>query len=292
MNYATSQIRNIIDGVYDVQKLRIATGNRVVAALRPDAVVKTTEDGEEKQDDSVIRAIVNEYRRVADAYASEFHGKGSIEKALNGTEYIKNKMDWALVENYMRLVETEDGLTKVVDRIVKDHPMWDKFFADVKGCGTLMAGVCLAYLDPYKARHVSSFWKYCGLDVVMTEDGKWEGRQKKHTEMRPYIDKDGNEGEKRSITYRPMLKTKLVGVLGSSFLRAKGSHYGQVYYDYKHRLDQREDLTPIHKHRMATRYAVKMFLRDMWVAWRELEGLEVTEPYEVAKLGHRPHGAA
>lgn len=27
-------IRNLINGVYDIQKLRIATGNRVVAALR------------------------------------------------------------------------------------------------------------------------------------------------------------------------------------------------------------------------------------------------------------------
>ena len=41
---------------------------------------------------------------------------------------------------------------------------------------------------------------------------------------------------------------------------------------------------------MATRYAVKMFLRDLWVAWRQLEGLPVSEPYEVAFLGRRPHG--
>lgn len=169
--------------------------------------------------------------------------------------------------------------------------MWDAFFAGVKGCGPLMSAVCLAYFDPYKARHASSFWRYAGLDVQRDPDkDKMRGVGKWYTEERPYIDKDGKEQMKKSLTYNPFLKTKLVGVLGSAFLRAKDSYYGKVYYDYKNRLDNREeDFSPIVKHRMATRYAVKMFLRDMWVVWRELEGLEVTEPYEVAKLGHKPH---
>lgn len=45
--------------------------------------------------------------------------------------------------------------------------------------------------------------------------GKW------YTEERPYIDKDGKEQMKKSLTYNPFLKTKLVGVLGSAFLRAE-----------------------------------------------------------------------
>ena len=189
--------------------------------------------------------------------------------------------------SYKRLLETEEGLTKVAEREVKAHPMWDAFFAGVKGCGPLMSAVCLAYFDPYKARHASSFWRYAGLDVQRDPDkDKMRGVGKWYTEERNYIDKDGKEQMKKSLTYNPFLKTKLVGVLGSAFLRAKDSYYGKVYYDYKNRLDNRdEDFSPIVKHRMATRYAVKMFLRDMWVVWRELEGLEVTEPYEVAKAG-------
>lgn len=42
---------------------------------------------------------------------------------------------------------------------------------------------------------------------------------------------------------------------------------------------------------MARRYMIKEFLRDLWVNWRKLEGLEVTEPYEVAKLSMKPHGS-
>lgn len=290
MDIQKNRIRNIVGGIYDIQKLRIATGNRIVASLRP-GLVEDVKEGEE--DTKYLPAILSEYRRITDYFVSEFEGRGSIEKALtlNNPEYIKSRLDYDLVTSYKRLLETEEGLTKVAEREVKAHPMWDAFFAGVKGCGPLMSAVCLAYFDPYKARHASSFWCYAGLDVQRDPDkDKMRGVVKWYTEERHYIDKDGKEQMKKSLTYNPFLKTKLVGVLGSAFLRAKDSYYGKIYYDYKNRLDNRdEDFSPIVKHRMATRYAVKMFLRDMWVVWRELEGLEVTEPYEVAKLGHKPH---
>lgn len=44
-----------------------------------------------------------------------------------------------------------------------------------------------------------------------------------------------------------------------------------------------------HRHQSAIRYMVKMFLLKLWTHWRELEGLPVTEPYAEAKLGRR-HG--
>jgi len=40
---------------------------------------------------------------------------------------------------------------------------------------------------------------------------------------------------------------------------------------------------------MAKRYMIKQFIRDLWVVWRGAAGYEVSEPYEVAKLGNKPH---
>ena len=34
---------------------------------------------------------------------------------------------------------------------------------------------------------------------------------------------------------------------------------------------------------------IKQFLRDLWTVWRSSEGYAITEPYEVAKLGMKPH---
>lgn len=50
--------------------------------------------------------------------------------------------------------------------------------------------------------------------------------------------------------------------------------------------------SPGHRMRMARRKAIKQFLADLWVAWRKLEKLPVTESYHEGKLGHKHHGDA
>lgn len=84
-----------------------------------------------------------------------------------------------------------------------------------------------------------------------------------------------------------------------------------VYQDYKHRLENHskhgvhndkvksgkvsEDGTELmlaskgHRHNMAMRYMIKMFLIELYTKWRPLEGLEVSKPYHEAKLGMQPH---
>lgn len=279
MNTEQAVIRQLINSLYDVQKLRIATGNRVVASLRP---TPSAEDG------NAVKHVVSEYRRITDYYAAKSVRK-AITELSDQLSYIKSKTDYELAASYVLLVESENRLCKAVTQAVQAHPLWDAFFKDVGGCGPLMAGVCIAYLDPYKARFASSFWKFAGLDVV---DG--EGRSRKHTELRDYTASDGSTKQRKGLTYNPVLKTKLLGVLGSSFLRVSNSKYGRVYYDYKHRLNTNpayESHTKLHKHNMANRYAVKMFLQDLWVVWRQLEGLPTGDSYAVGMQGRLPHHA-
>ena len=130
--------------------------------------------------------------------------------------------------------------------------------------------------------------EYVG-EVVVSE----HGRRKGDTEMYEYVDKNGQKALKRGITYNPVLKSKLMGVLTGCLLKAKDPVYSKIYYDYKARLDKsraHKDLSDGRKHMMAQRYMVKQFLRNLWTTWRDLEGLPVDEPYEVAKLGNKPHG--
>lgn len=107
-----------------------------------------------------------------------------------------------------------------------------------------------------------------------------------------FIDKDGKNQTRKSITFNPFLKTKLTGVLGPCFIKA-GGDYATVYRDYKHRLANHKDhseKTKGHRHNMAVRYMVKIFLKNIYAPWRELEGCEVHPPYEESKLGMPPHG--
>jgi Intein splicing domain/LAGLIDADG-like domain len=131
----------------------------------------------------------------------------------------------------------------------------------------------------------------CGLDVAA--DGKGRSMRKEHLVTRTYLNKDKEEKEKQSITFNPFLKSKLLGVLGPSLLRAKNDYYTEVYQGYKHRLESQEKYqedSKGHRHNMALRYVVKRFLADLYEAWRPLEGLPVHNPYAEAKLGIKHHG--
>lgn len=145
---------------------------------------------------------------------------------------------------------------------------------------------------------------------------RYEGRGRKaaHLETMQYIDKHGNENTKKGISYNPFLKTKLLGVLAPSFIKCREavldadenpvideatgkkvtvpSYYGQVYYDYRNRLDndrRHDDKKDAHKHAMAMRYMIKMFLKDLFVAWCLVTDRKPPAPYEVAYLGEKPH---
>lgn len=300
-----AQIRNLVDGVYDIQKLRVATGNRIVASLRPTVLQSkkpdmTSEEKDklQKEKDKLLSKILSEYKNITEYLVDKAVSDKSIA-SYGTTEYIKSKVDYVLVQNYMRLKAAEDGMAKVVAEHVYQHPLWDYFFKDVVGCGPMIAAICIAYLDPYKARHRSSFYRYCGLDVQTDSEGNLRGNGRWYTEMRPYTDKEGNEALKKSITYNPFIKSKLLEVFIGGCIRLNANEklrgrvkYASIYQEHKHRQESYpEPPRPIVAHRRAVRYAAKAFLSDLWVAWRTLEGLEVTEPYAVAKLGMNLHGS-
>ena len=121
----------------------------------------------------------------------------------------------------------------------------------------------------------------------MAQNGAGRSRKKEHLEESEYTDKDGEVQKKMGITFNPFLKTKLVGVLGPSFLRAGDNPYRMIYDDYKHRIQNmpvHAEKTKGHIHNMAIRYMVKRFLADLYIAWRTVEGLPVADEYSVAKL--------
>jgi hypothetical protein len=281
-------IRNLVRGFYDVQKLRISTGNRIVANFyaklgREPGQKKDEMDAEGKQ---ILERLVKEAKLITTAIAETHSRPGMVIKKHEGI--IDDEIEYELVVNYLNLLETEERYARILEKMVKRYPIWECFLSKVRGCGPLMSAVIISELDPYKAKYVSSFWMYAGLDV---EGGMGRSRKKEHLVEVEYINKDGELAKRNSITFNPFLKTKLIGVLGTSFLRSQGQ-YSKIFYDYRDRLEnspKHQDKTPGHRKNMAIRYMIKMFLKDLWVAWRTLEGLPVTPDYAEAKLGLK-HG--
>lgn len=276
-------LRILIRGLYDMQKLRVSTGNRIVAnfKVRLGQIPGESEDELTPKAKEILEDLRKRHERITDAIA-----ESPRRKNFEGDGIIDNWTEYALIEQYVVLDKNEKRQATRLGKILVGYPVYTEFLADVKGVGPMMSAVIISELDPHKARYPSSFWRYVGLDVA--GDGAGRSRRKEHLVDIVYIDKDKKEATRKGITFNPFAKSKLVGVLAESFLRARDNKYADIYYGYKHRLEshpKHKDKAVGHRHKMAMRFMVKAFLADLHVKWRELEGLEVTTRYSEGKLG-------
>lgn len=246
------KIRASVDNFYDTQKLRIQCGNRICAAIRQ------TDD--ETENDNILKTLASEYNRVTDVLAEKYKSsRRSLGKAIKATddlEIIKSEIDYNMAEQYVALLNQEQQISKFISKLVKEHPMWDRFFESV---------------DIHKARYVSSFWSYAGVGTRAADDpdAPRVAMSRKALVDAVYLDKDGNVQMRKSIGYNDFLHTKLLGVLGDSFVKRSGSEYRKVYDDYKNRYQNRADwkndkgeVSAMRCHRAAIRQAIKAFLRE------------------------------
>ena len=300
-------IRAIVRGVYDLQKMRIETGNRLVAAFKSKLGIQPGEKEEEAEKEVVdlLDQIKISFDNITEGVLTIPTMKSfqiKLEKLKEPT-LISSYAELTLSAQYFQLLRDEQEQFKRLGDLVSEFPIWTHFLEGVRGVGPAMAGVIISEIDIHKAEYPSSLWAYAGLDVVQVTDentgeirGEGRSRRAAHLIDLEYLDKDGNTATRKSITYNPWLKTKLMGVLGTIFVKqpADKSPYRKAYDDYKFRLANHPkwaERSKGHRHQAAIRYAVKRFLVDLYRVWRELENLPVAPEYAEAKLG-MVHGSA
>lgn len=310
-------LKLMVKGAYDLQALRMQMGMRLCANFRARLKkLKGEEEPAEGEEDDpeelskealqVIKALKESYRRLCDGIAR--HRTLPAEKGFVGDELISEFTELVLVHQYIAIEKQEASQFSQMTSVLEKIPIYVHYLKAQKGIGPAMAGALISTLDPHKARHASSFWRYAGLDVA--EDCRGRSRRQEHLVEREYIDKNGKKATRMGVTYNPWLKTKLF-TLAASFMRL-GSPWVAVYRGYKHRLETdpsrqkaelaafkklgKEGLPTAHlwtKGRVdmaSKRYMVKQFLLELWREWRKLEGLPIGPTYAEAKLGLPPHG--
>lgn len=277
-----NDLRATVRGYYDTQLLRIQIGGRINANFK--AMLGqdpgTREEELDQKEINILKQLRGEYKKITDGVA-----KFPKRKGFKGTELISQYTELVMIANYNDLIAVEDRLYKEIDHLLEYFDIYNEFLKPIKGCGTAMSGVIISEIDIEKAMYPSSLWKYAGVDVA--EDGRGRSKRKEHLVKKKYINKKGEEAEKNSITYNPWLKTKLLGVLGPSFIKQANEPYSEIYYNYKHRLEHHKiykDVSKGHRHNMSIRYMMKQFLVDLYDRWRKLEGLPVSETYAESKL--------
>ena len=274
----------MVRGVYDLQKLRIQAGNRIVRNFKAKLGQEDSQTEKDLDSDAkkILKQLRHAYKRITDGVVNL-----PRQASFKGNEVISDFTELVLISQYFNLESSEKRHFRHLKNVLKDYPIYNEFLENIVGVGPAMAGVVISEFDIHKAEYPSSLWKYSGYDVA--PDGKGRSRQKTHLIDQEYIDKDGKTQIKKGITFNPWLKTKLY-VLANSFLKQSPDEcpYREMYDNYKNRLENmpaHEDKSKGHRHAMALRYIIKRFLVDLYIHWRTLEGLTVAEEYSVAKLG-------
>lgn len=191
-------------------------------------------------------------------------------------------------EHFLKLeAEIDDDIERVADQL----PII-KRMEKVRGVGLMLGAKIVSMIDIERARHVSSLWRFAGMAVspVCTECGQiFSNGVKECPDCGGEIVHKADRPRKGvKLSYNSRLKTYCWQV-GTSFLRS-GSPYRAIYDKAREYYDaNREDWPKARKHRAAMRKMVKVFLQHLWVEWRTLEGLPVTQPYSHEKQGHNSY---
>jgi hypothetical protein len=208
--------------------------------------------------------------------------------------------------------QQEAAIQKDLLAVLKRFPIWNEWLSTVKGVGPIAGATIIAEIDINIATTVSKIWQYAGLNPGMVRAKKRvEGKNGKF-QLVP-TDKLVR-GDKLTPGYvspfNQNLRVALCGVLADGFIKQQNAYAIEHYYPTKARLEQSDqivteiskggkakkvawsDATKAHRDRAARRKMVKAFLQDLYVAWRELEGLPVREPYAEEYLGRKHHRAA
>lgn len=179
----------------------------------------------------------------------------------------------------------EKRLAREYGKIVKELPIYKEWLCNIHGIGEDIAGQIIGMLgDISKFEKISNLWSYCGYGIY---DGKVQGLKK---------------GQKHN--YNTRMRCLFYKLVTNGFImHKKESYYGKLYDEFK-RLDREEhpekvkngtksgpkyNYTDMHIHLRAIRKVAKVFLKDLWLVWRDLEGISITDPYEVEYLGHHSH---
>jgi len=205
---------------------------------------------------------------------------------------------------YWRASEDETDAAAALRREIESHPAW-RWMSEQRGVGELLAARLLSRLDVSRARTPSAFWAYCGLATIpgtayecprcklevaipagykLREthftragsrlcSGHLELIQGDATRVAP---RRSMAGGRNSYDAHARKSCYLIGI---SMLRC-GSDYRAHYDAERARLAiERPGWTAKRSHLAALRKMEKIFLRDLWLAWRTAVGLPVVRPY-------------
>lgn len=159
---SSQELRAVVRGTYDLQRLRIQMGNRVTANFKAklgNSPRALTEKQLEKEAQKLLGDLRASHKRITDAIVEKY--KGVTPKNFIGDELISTYTEYVLVNQYTELIKQEESQFSSIPTILAGNPVYDNFLEGVAGVGPQMAGVLLSEIDFTRCKYASSLWKLC-----------------------------------------------------------------------------------------------------------------------------------
>ena len=216
--------------------------------------------------------------------------------------------------------EMEENLKKLLPEALSRFPIWNEWLSKIEPVQEVASAWLLSELDVRIADTASKFWQVCGFNpgTVRARKSEKDDKGKRIIVVTNTLVRGDRLTKGFLSPFNTTLRKVMMGIWAQGMIngtKPKGakkgaknipSQYKLDYYDpYKHRLENSErevqerlkngkyktvmwkDAAPGHRHMAAKRYMCKMFLRDLYVQWRTIEGLPVREPYAEEYLGKK-----
>lgn len=157
--------------------------------------------------------------------------------------------------------EHKEELVRKLHQELKKNPDY-KWLKEWPGVGPVAAALLLSKVNIEKADSPSKLWKFCGLmpGQRLVKGQKRDYNAKLKTVVLHYI---GQMTLLRTEPWKTLLATS------KQFYAAKYPEWSKG-----------------HVHNAARRRMVKIYLTNLWRAWRKAHGLSIREPFAIARLGH------
>lgn len=283
------RLRQGIREYYVYQRLRILQGQSLLANFMAGMKIKPSEikpTPEKRRAKSILKTFEEEYYRKTHGLAIK---EVEVRKILKQEfAFVRGDAEAQFAINYINLLKMEKKAYTFLYKLIEPFPLWTDFLQYIPEIGPASAGSMAVYLDPRKANYPTSYWKFCGYDVV---DDIARGRGKDHLINVAYKDRHGEWKVKKSITYNAFMK-KRMNSLSVVISSRSDCPYSILYKNYLNRLEQRFDLKGREESwlkSMARRYPIKILLIEVWMKSRDLLGLPLVAPWHEAKLGYGHH---
>ena len=212
----------------------------------------------------------------------------------------------------------ENKIEKMLIIELQKYPIWNKYLSHIYGIGAVLASGLIAYIeDPIRFRNISSLWEYsgfgynrfckdCNEPTFVEIKFKTGNKTVKAKRLKPFDLCTGCGKETIPIIQRRQkgymsnwndrLK-RMCWLVSQSFLKqGKKSFYYNLYKTFREEEKQKHPKKIVkdgktffndgHLTNRAMRKVIKIFIAHLWIKWREIDGLDVTEPYVKTILGH------